>query len=130
MVFAVSAGKRLRERILTTRKYAHSAQRKGEEMKTEKQRWQAWLLCILVAFVTFSSLFYVVEEQQHSCTGEDCPICACLQQAEQTLRTLGSGTAVPAMCGFVLLKVMQSVRKTTVCVLDNSPVSRKVRLNN
>ena len=53
-------------------------------MNTKKKRVFSMAVCILFLFVTFASLFYIVKEENHHCTGEDCPICANIQQAEQT----------------------------------------------
>ena len=53
-------------------------------MNTKKKRVFSMAVCILFIFVTFASLFYIVKEENHHCTGEDCPICANIHQAEQT----------------------------------------------
>ena len=45
-------------------------------MNTKKKRVFSMAVCILFIFVTFASLFYIVKEENHYCTGEDCPICA------------------------------------------------------
>ena len=60
-------------------------------------------VCILFLFVTFASLFYIVEEANHHCTGEACPVCANIHQAEQTLRNLSTGTIVHAAVNPILI---------------------------
>lgn len=60
---------------------------KGETNEYEEKRVFSMAVCILFLFVTFASLFYIVKEENHHCTGEDCPICANIHQAEQTLKT-------------------------------------------
>ena len=86
-------------------------------MNTKKKRVFSMAVCILFLFVTFASLFYIVKEENHHCTGEDCPICANIHQAEQTVN--------PVCILFALLIVGQFL-----LVSDTSLVSQKVRLNN
>lgn len=98
-------------------------------MKTKKKRVFSMAVCILFLFVTFASLFYIVKEENHHCTGEDCPICANIHQAEQTLKNIGNGaitimTVNPVCILFALLIVGQFL-----LVSDTSLVSQKVRLN-
>ena len=62
---------------------------KEKQMNTRTKRTFSVAVCILFLFVTFASLFYIVKEENHHCTGEDCPICANIHQAEQTLRNVG-----------------------------------------
>ena len=50
-------------------------------MTGKKKKCTAAIICILFVFVTFASLFYIVKEADHECTGENCPICACVHQA-------------------------------------------------
>ena len=45
-------------------------------MDTGKKKSMAAVICIFLIFVTFASLFYVAREEDHNCTGKDCPICA------------------------------------------------------
>ena len=63
-------------------------------MTGKKKKCTAAIICILFVFVTFASLFYIVKEADHECTGENCPICACVHQAHQTLKNLGTGTII------------------------------------
>ena len=96
-------------------------------MNTKTKKAFSIAVCILFLFVTFASIFYIVKEQNHHCTGEDCPICANIHQAEQTLRNVGNGTIAainPMPIFFVLLIIGQFL-----LVSDTSLVSQKVRLN-
>lgn len=102
---------------------------KETQMNTKRKKAFSVAVCILFLFVTFASLFYIVKEENHHCTGEDCPICANIHQAEQTLRNLGNGTITIATVNpmpilFALLIVGQFL-----FVFDTSLVSQKVRLN-
>lgn len=51
-------------------------------MTTEKRKHLAAWFSIIFIFVTLASLFYIVKEENHKCTGEDCPVCACVEGAD------------------------------------------------
>ena len=99
-------------------------------MNTKKKRVFSRAVCILFLFVTFASLFYIVKEENHNCTGEDCPICANIHQAEQTLRNLGTGTIAHAVVNPMPLMFILAIAGQASVVLNTSLVSQKVRLNN
>lgn len=87
-------------------------------------------LCMVFLFITFASLFYIVEEADHHCTGEDCPVCAQIREAEQNLRNLGTGAVVyesTYVLPFLILLVIAAKAAFIPCT---SLVEQKVRLNN
>ena len=86
-------------------------------------------ITVLVLSVTFASLFYIVKEENHYCTGEDCPICANIHQAEQTLRNVGNGTITIATINPMLILFVLLITGQFLIVSDTSLVSQKVRLN-
>ena len=59
-------------------------------MNRKRQKTFSIAVCVLFLIITFASLFYIVEEENHYCIGEDCPICANIHQAEQTLKNLAT----------------------------------------
>lgn len=63
----------------------------------KRQKKAVILICMAFLFVMLASFFYIAKEENHNCTGEDCPVCACIHQAEQNLKNLGTGLAVAAM---------------------------------
>lgn len=98
-------------------------------MYTKKQRTLAFLTCATFIIVTFFSILFIVKAADHDCTGENCPICICIHQAEQTLKRIGTGTMevtdfLPAIELFVLVLAC-----TFLLVPCTSLVSQKVRLN-
>ena len=98
-------------------------------MNRKRQKTFSIAVCVLFLIITFASLFYIVEEENHYCIGEDCPICANIHQAEQTLKNIGNGaitivTVNPVCILFALLIVGQFL-----LVSDTSLVDQKVRLN-
>ena len=98
-------------------------------MTTKKSKQLAALISILFIFVTFASLFYIVKEENHKCTGENCPICASVHQAEQTLKNLSTGTIVAFRTIFVLIAVVSLFSAYCWILLTVSLVSQKVRMN-
>ncbi len=84
---------------------------------------------MMLAAVLFSSL-YIAVEADHDCTGEDCPVCACVRQCENTLRSAGEGfRACPAVL-IPFLSVLSAAALSLAAASFATPVSRKVRLNN
>ena len=98
-------------------------------MITKKRKYLAAWISIIFIFVTFASLFYIAKEENHKCTGEDCPICACVHQAEQTLKNLSTGMIVAFR---TLIALEAGILVIPVCfikLIPRSLVSQKVRLN-
>ena len=55
----------------------------------QTQHRATFVLCaLLLSVMVFSSLF-IVFEHDHDCSGDDCPICVMLQQAEKNVTCLG-----------------------------------------
>ena len=103
--------------------------REERQMNTKTKKIFSVAVCILMLFVTFASLFYIVKEENHHCTGEDCPICANIHQAEQTLRNIGNGTIMIAAINPMPILFVLLITGQFLLVSDTSLVSQKVRLN-
>ncbi len=83
----------------------------------------------MLSVVVLFSAFYVIAEAGHDCTGEDCPVCACIQLCERTLHQISSGiTALFTVLTPVIL-LMFSVSCAACVISQETPVSKKVRLN-
>lgn len=98
-------------------------------MNTRKHKIVSFMMCIIFILVILFSLFYIVKEENHFCTGEDCPVCACLHQAEQTLKNWSTAIAdfmymSPQMILAILLPII-----LPICIFVETLVSQKVRLN-
>ena len=102
---------------------------KEKRMTTKKKKITAAIICIIFIVVTFASLFYIVKEENHKCTGEDCPICACIHQAEQTLKNLGTGITVEFSSNFLTLLEGIITISCIWMIPGTSLVHQKVRLN-
>ena len=94
------------------------------------KRIAAGILGLTLLAVVLLSSFCIAIEAHHDCTGEDCPVCVCLQHCANTLRQLGEssvlliGAIVPVLVFFLAAITLG------LAVLSETPVSRKVRLNN
>ncbi len=93
-------------------------------------RITAGIMGLMMLFIVLFSSFFIAAEADHDCSGEDCMICASIQKCENTLRSLGDGNTLQlsfiALVLFVLLDAVIPDNK----VPQDTPVSRKVRLNN
>ena len=94
------------------------------------KRIMAGILGMLMLFIMLFSAFYIADEADHDCTGESCPICACIQQCENTLHQIGNGIAF--QIAIIIPIVLMSVCELFLdCVFPHETlISKKVRLNN
>lgn len=98
-------------------------------MYTKKQKTLAFLTCVAFIAVAFLSALFIVKEANHDCTGENCPVCACIQQAEQTLNQLGTGTPEAAISVPAIVQFAQLLVCLFTVVPFSTLISQKVRLN-
>lgn len=63
-------------------------------MDTGKKKSMAAVICIFLIFVTLASLFYVAREEDHNCTGKDCPIWCLRSSGKAGPSNLGTTPAV------------------------------------
>ena len=84
---------------------------------------------MMLVLVLFSS-FYIAAEADHDCCGEDCPICACIHQCENTLRGIGDGAAVRSAAVAPVILILFAAAFVIATASQDTLVSRKVRLNN
>ncbi|WP_026528120.1 hypothetical protein [Butyrivibrio sp. VCD2006] len=89
----------------------------------------AMLGMAMLVVVLFSAVF-VASESQHDCDGDECPICAVLQQCENNLNQLGSGIVPLAVAVMVVFYLIAGVSDSGVFRIFSTPVSNMVRLNN
>ncbi|WP_155988360.1 hypothetical protein [Oribacterium sp. P6A1] len=90
----------------------------------------AAIMGIMMLAVVLVSASYVAVEAVHDCTGEDCPICACINQCENTLRQVGGGVELRFVSVFPVFFILIMAVPAAVSLTAETPVSRKIRLNN
>ncbi len=87
------------------------------------------MVLITLAAVLFSA-FYIAAEADHDCSGEDCPVCACIRQCEQVFRGVGYGTAARSVAAASFIPVLTVAAFFAAAAAQDTLVSGKVRLNN
>lgn len=99
-------------------------------MDTRKQRLLAGFTCAVFVIVAFFSLLFIAKEAHHDCAGEDCPVCACIHQAEQTLKQIGTGSAETVGAFAPQFPLVVAFLCFPLFVPVGSLISQKVRMNN
>ena len=83
---------------------------------------------VLIIGVLFSS-FFIAEEHNHHCHGENCPICQMVAICESFLDNVGAGTFIYAAVVFTTLFVYTTGLLSKYVFKAPTLVSQKVRLN-
>ncbi len=94
------------------------------------KRIVAWVALIATLFVVLFSAVYISENMAHHCDGEDCPICETLHQCTNIIKTIGSAVVIVATSILSIFYVKEILKADTDCVLCNSLIIQKVRMNN
>lgn len=97
---------------------------------TKKKRLFAALLAVAVIFVVLFSAFFIAENANHYCVGDDCSICSQVTVCENVLRTIGSAavTALVAVFFGGFVSFLTAFFKKTA--YSTSLVTLKVKLSN
>ena len=106
-------------------------------MKTSKTeriiRCVAGLLAVVMLAVVLFSSFYIAEESGHRCNthseSEECPVCETLRLCKAALRQIGLGVIALVIMTIPVLRNVVTKSFRTFMLTAESPVSRKVRLN-
>ena len=94
-----------------------------------KSRIAVFLSSLLLLVTMLSAVLLIAAEAEHDCTGDDCPICACIRQCETCLSVLSGGCtgafsfiAFGTFVIFIAKAAKDTFKSTTL-------VTQKVRLN-
>ena len=98
----------------------------------EHKRIFAFVTAFLVTAVLLLSGFFIVTHIEHECTGEDCPVCAELQECAATIRliTEAAGTGAIVIFAYIITQKLLSLCQTGLFLRPVSLVSLKIRLDN
>lgn len=88
------------------------------------------IICMMILVVVLFSAFYIAAEADHDCGGDDCPICACIQQCELILNQFTNGVMAQAAAAVAVSLLVLAAAITAYTFIQATPVSRKVQLNN
>ena len=94
------------------------------------KRIAAGIISLMMLIIVVLSAAYITAEAGHDCTGECCPICAGIRNCENTLRQAGDSIPLQTAAIVPVLFSFLSVSAVASILLHETPVSRKVRLNN
>ena len=86
------------------------------------------VICVLI-FVLASSSFIVVNEADHECTGDGCPVCVLIQQCENTIKVFGTAVLAVFVSIFLNAALTLLTSETADCIVRHTPVSLKTRIN-
>ncbi len=87
------------------------------------------IIGIVILFIVMFSAFYISHEIEHECTGEDCPVCACIAQCENTLHQICEFIIPQIVTILIPLISIMSVNIFINILVFETPVSKKVRLD-
>lgn len=90
----------------------------------------AWVALVATLLVVLFSTIYPAEHLHHECKGEGCHVCAVMAECADNLKTLSAAVIFIAAVGFLLEVCTASLFSNTAIYVNNSLISRKVRLNN
>ena len=96
----------------------------------KQKRIAAGILAFLMLFAMLFPVFYIAAEANHHCSGEDCPVCACISQCEAVLHQMGDGQVAQIAVFAVFTYLIVSAATFVAAYESETPVSRKVRMNN
>ena len=97
---------------------------------TKAKRVAAGVMSLTLLLVIVLSALFLVAEADHDCAGEDCPICAVMQVCVHVLRRFGgAATILLAVAAAAILFLFAAVSGAAVFAQE-TPVSRRIRLNN
>ncbi len=93
------------------------------------QKVTACSMIFMLLLVVLFSTFYIAAENNHDCTGDDCPICICIRQCEAVLHQLGDGAAHQAILILPVFPLLFSIVFFSYTFTRETLVSMKIRLN-
>lgn len=98
-------------------------------MRTKKKKILASIICMVFVATALFSMLFIVKESAHECMGDNCPICACVHQAKQTLKQLGTGNVAKELSAAVSFSIITLPFSVVLFIPCVSLISWKVRLN-
>lgn len=93
-----------------------------------KQKYLSVMIVFMLCSVLMFSAFYLVSENNHECSGENCPVCFQISMCESTVKSIGTGIAVATTVAVVVFVLILNNLNSTDSFLFETPVSLKVKL--
>ncbi len=94
------------------------------------RRTAAVILTVITAVAILFSLFVIVCENDHDCTGDNCPVCALIHFCRETLKALGDTLLIAlfALAVPCFASLAKSAGRGSSFI--GTPISLKVKLLN
>ncbi len=90
----------------------------------------ARFFAVVITLALLLSIAFLVKEADHTCTGEECPICAMMEQCSHTIRLLGAGVLLGLSGTFLSAAFLWSEPKSRRNFLVySSLVTQNIRMN-
>lgn len=99
-------------------------------MKSLMKRISAAAAAVLFVLVIFCSSAFIAVHGHHHCTGEDCVVCAVLEQCHESMDTLGTSLPALALSAAVIVLAVILVFCAAGSFTDSTLISLKVELLN
>ena len=99
------------------------------ELNKKTARGFGKVLGVLMVLSLLCAFFFIAFEAHHECEGEECPICACLEECVRTVRSLGD--SLPILSALVVIyvaTVLVSLAESGELIFF-TPILSKVRMN-
>ena len=94
------------------------------------QNTRAVFAYAVLFLITIVSVGYIVHESVHVCSGEDCPVCACIRSVKNNLLQLKIYLAETAYVAAPSYERVEAVIYFYVSAFCLTLVSQKIKLNN
>ena len=85
---------------------------------------------LVMLYALLFSIVYTAHESIHDCTGEECPVCFVLEQCEAVFSSAGLGVVRHAAFVFAFIIYLVFAVRSLFVMCSETPVTRKVQLNN
>lgn len=97
---------------------------------SNKMRIIALLTVFIYVFVIFSAMLYISNEADHSCIGENCPICEYISYCENILISVSTVLIIAVIIAFMVLLRIICPKLCSTTLQFSNPVYLKVKLLN
>ena len=96
----------------------------------QSKRFVAGIMALMMLVIVLFSVTFIAAEAEHDCCGDDCSICSCIRLCENTLKQIGNGSIGQTVVIIPIFLLCISIPLSVCIFKQETPVSRKIRLNN
>ena len=97
---------------------------------TKHNRVALLVITLALIFVTLFSAFYIAENADHDCIGENCAICHQINLYENMLKALGLAFSVCGIAGLIVVACIGCASVMSTATAQDTLISLKVELLN